>query len=184
MLKTISNSKLFKLNQFGVAHLLYPILGLAVVAVIAGAGFYVYQQNKSGAGSTMKVPVTVIARTPDCRSKISINYSAFSNKDNPTKKSISYRKKSGIKHSGDCSETTDKGVFMTKYNYTFHVPKKAKYFPGYEVCTISPQGKHYVMKKTDDLEPSTVFPNCAHNLEFFKDARPGYTVRAIISKGR
>ncbi len=45
--------KLFKLNQSGVAHLLYPILGLAVVAVIAGAGFYVYQQNKSGAGSLL-----------------------------------------------------------------------------------------------------------------------------------
>ncbi len=52
MFKKITFSKL---NQSGVAHLLYPILGLAVVAVIAGAGFYVYQQNNSGAGGKLKV---------------------------------------------------------------------------------------------------------------------------------
>ncbi len=48
MLKTIKTNRL-RLNQSGVAHLLYPILGVVVVAVIAGAGFFVYQQNKSGA---------------------------------------------------------------------------------------------------------------------------------------
>ncbi len=44
--------KLTQLNQSGLVHLLYPLLGLIVVALIAGAGFYVYQQNLSGAGSS------------------------------------------------------------------------------------------------------------------------------------
>ncbi len=50
MFKKPSKTNLLRLNQSGLAHLLYPILGLVVVAVIAGAGFYVYQQNTSGAG--------------------------------------------------------------------------------------------------------------------------------------
>ncbi len=57
MLKTIKANR-FQLNQSGVAHLLYPILGLAVVAVIAGAGFYVYQQNKSSAGTKVGTGVS------------------------------------------------------------------------------------------------------------------------------
>ncbi len=54
----------FKLNQSGIAHLLYPILGLAVVAVIAGAGFLVYQQNKSGAATknSKKKDITFIIK--------------------------------------------------------------------------------------------------------------------------
>ncbi len=64
MLKTIKHNKFFRLNQIGIAHLLYPILGVVVVAVIAGAGFYVYQQNKSGAGkSTITVFVKQVAQS-------------------------------------------------------------------------------------------------------------------------
>ncbi len=51
MPKNTKQIKHTKLNQSGLAHLFYPLLGLLVIAAIGGAGYYVYQQNKSGAGS-------------------------------------------------------------------------------------------------------------------------------------
>ncbi len=77
MLKTIKVNP-FRLNQSGVAHLLYPILGVVVVAVIAGAGFYVYQQNSSGAGilgiggpgkGTARYKITVVKRGTLCKNE-------------------------------------------------------------------------------------------------------------------
>ncbi len=78
-------TKLSRLNQSGVAHLLYPILGLVVVAVIAGAGFYVYEQNKSGAGTknvTYRVSAYALSPAPingvnpveKCRDKYAAPY--------------------------------------------------------------------------------------------------------------
>ncbi len=99
-----------RLNQSGVAHLLYPILGLAVVAVIAGAGFYVYQQNNSGAGATtktFKIDVNSMDRKAACARTVRVDVYKRTSDQGSLKlgtgkqQGTSKCKKSGVGYRGD-----------------------------------------------------------------------------------